>query len=202
MTTSKQSRPSQHAIAALKADPGKARRQIRRRRGGSPLARHRRDDRAAEGITRRPAPHYARPREIQSPIQAPEPPNRAFEPANQALELARRPRRPSRSAPRGRCLPRQPGDRRMVHSHSSGDLPAVFTGGQALEGLVLLVIGQLLFAPELDGLGRGKAGITAPGELPIELNREYKLIVNLKTAHALGLTVPPTLLARADEVLE
>ena len=83
-------------------------------------------------------------------------------------------------------------------------LPAVYGGLEHVESG-----GLLAYAPNfLDNYGRAAVFVDKilrganPGDLPIEQSTKFELVINLKTAKALGLTVPPTVLARADAVIE
>ena len=83
-------------------------------------------------------------------------------------------------------------------------LPVVYwVGTYAKEG------GLLGYGPDYDDLFRRSASYVdrilkgeKPSNLPVQVPTKFELVINLKTAKAIGLTVPPTLLTRADEVIE
>ena len=73
----------------------------------------------------------------------------------------------------------------------------------------VLAGGLISLGPDLVAIGRQAASLVdkilrgaMPADIPVQQPERYEVHVNLKTAKALGLTIPPALLARADEVIE
>jgi len=93
---------------------------------------------------------------------------------------------------------------RIVEFMMANRLPAIYAYPEFAEAGGLLSYSSDyndLFwqaAAYVDKILRG----TNPGDLPVQQPVKFKLVVNLKTADALGLTVPPLILAQADEVIE
>ena len=92
----------------------------------------------------------------------------------------------------------------IVNRAAKSRLPAVYWATEYTE-----VGGLMSYAPSLaDMAQRGSVFVDkilrggSPADLPVEQPTKFDLAINLKTAKALGLTIPPSLLQRADQVIE
>jgi putative ABC transport system substrate-binding protein len=84
------------------------------------------------------------------------------------------------------------------------NIPAVYTVSEAARdgGLLSYDFDRVdLFRRAATYVGRILRG-AKPGDLPVQFPTKFDLVINLKTAKALGLTIPETLLATADEVIQ
>jgi len=94
--------------------------------------------------------------------------------------------------------------RRLVDLAAKNRLPAVASVREFVDAGIFMAYG-----PNLPDLNRRAATYvdkilkgTKPGDLPVEQPTKFELVINMKTAKALGLTIPPSVLVRADQVIE
>jgi len=92
----------------------------------------------------------------------------------------------------------------IVKMAAESRVPAMYWTSDYME-----VGGLMSYAESLNDLGRRAAGYVdrilkgaKPADLPVEQPTKFELLINLKTAKALGLTIPQTLLLRADQVIQ
>ena len=92
---------------------------------------------------------------------------------------------------------------RVIALAAKHHLPAIHLSRQFANG------GLIVYGPDIADLFRRAAGYVdkilkgaKPSDLPVQQPTKFQLVINMKTAKALGLTVPPSLLVRADEVIE
>jgi putative ABC transport system substrate-binding protein len=98
----------------------------------------------------------------------------------------------------------RPNEKRIVDFALKSPLPAVYSGRESVEAGGLMSYGRDLadnyrrVAYFVDKILKG----AKPGDLPVEQPTKFELVINLKTAQQIGLTIPQSLLYRADKVIK
>jgi putative ABC transport system substrate-binding protein len=94
--------------------------------------------------------------------------------------------------------------KRIVDLAAKNRLPAIYARGDFVDNG-----GLMSYAPSFTADGRDAARLvdkilkgTQPADLPVEQPTKFELIINLKTAKALGLTIPPVVMMRAEKVIK
>ena len=94
--------------------------------------------------------------------------------------------------------------RQLAYLSLAHRLPSMSMGREVVE-----LGGLMSYGANISDLHRRAASLVdrilrgdLPANLPVEVPTKFEFVINLKTAAALGVTIPPTLLARADEVIE
>ena len=90
----------------------------------------------------------------------------------------------------------------IVNLATEHRLPAVYASREFAGGLLVYGVNYADIYRRAAGFADKILKGAKPGDLPIEQSTKFELIINLKAAKALGLTIPPAVLARADEVMQ
>ena len=96
-------------------------------------------------------------------------------------------------------------NRALIHELAmTAKVPAIYNAREQVAAG-----GLIAYGPNFADLYRRAASFvdrilrgTKPGDIPVEQPAKFDLVINLNTAKALGITIPPSLLTRADEVIE
>ena len=96
----------------------------------------------------------------------------------------------------------QANQRLIVDLAARHRLPAVYASAELAGGLIIYGVNYPDHYRRAASFAERIFKGAQPGDLPVERPTKFEMVINLKTAKALGLTIPPSLLQRADQLIE